>query len=65
VYSIVPGVTLTFDSIRVDRLRLSPANARWARDFITGPSRFIADTTSFGSADRARRDSLKTATPPR
>jgi hypothetical protein len=51
VVSIVGGATLAFDSIRVDRLQLSPANQRWARDFIAGPPRFNPDTTSFGPAD--------------
>jgi hypothetical protein len=72
VFSIMPGVELAFDSIQVERLKLSPANAQWARDFIIGPPRFNPDTASFGPADRARRDSIrredslrKTATPPR
>lgn len=51
VISIVDGARLVFDSIRVDRLQLSPANYRWARDFIAGPPRFNPDTTSFGPAD--------------
>jgi hypothetical protein len=37
VYSIVGGVELVFDSVHVERLSLSPANNRWARDFIVGP----------------------------
>ena len=55
VYSIVPGQKLTFDSIYVERLRLSPANVRWARDFILGPPVFNPDTTSFGPADTVSR----------
>jgi hypothetical protein len=60
VYSIVPGQKLTFDSIYVERLRLSPANIRWARDFIAGPPVINRDTLTHGSADRSR-DSLKEA----
>lgn len=37
VQSILGGASLVFDSIRVERLRLAPQNARWARDFIVGP----------------------------
>lgn len=51
VLSIVGGAKLTLDSIRVEALSLSPANARWARDFILGPPRFNPDTTRFGPAD--------------
>jgi hypothetical protein len=55
VYSIVPGATLTFDSLHVERLNLSPGNYRWARDFILGPPRFNPDTTSFGPSDTVSR----------
>lgn len=60
VYSIVPGATLTFDSLHFERLRLSPANTRWARDFILGPPVFNPDTITYGSADHSR-DSVKAA----
>jgi hypothetical protein len=51
VFSIVPGAQLAFDSVHVESLHLSPANRRWARDFIMGPPAFNPDTTSFGPAD--------------
>ncbi|HET9425389.1 MAG TPA: hypothetical protein VFO55_08465 [Gemmatimonadaceae bacterium] len=35
--SVLPGVSLTIDSIHVERIRLSPANRRWAYDFVVGP----------------------------
>jgi hypothetical protein len=55
VFSIVPGVRLAIDSVHVETLQLSPANQRWARDFILGPPVFNPDTTSFGPADTTRR----------
>jgi hypothetical protein len=43
VQSITPGASLVFDSIRAERIGLSPRNRRWAQSFIRGP---IADTTA-------------------
>jgi hypothetical protein len=51
VFSIVGGPTLAFDSMHVERIALSPANYRWARDFIVGPPVFNPDTTRFGPSD--------------
>lgn len=52
VASILPGASLAIDSIHVDRLRLSPVNERWARDFITGPP--LDSAHLVGAATRRR-----------
>jgi hypothetical protein len=42
VATLIGHPRLVLDSIRVEQLALSPANRRWAADFIAGPS---ADTS--------------------
>jgi hypothetical protein len=37
VRALLGNPSLTFDSIRVERLAIAPENRRWAMDFMTGP----------------------------